>query len=107
MLLKSRRVHTLASSTVDAMAGGNIPNNEGRVTTRELYTALQDQNKERRKMEDRIMAKVDCIPAMKNQVDTNTKEIVRLRNRSNWVDVGLGAFTIFMAGLNEFWRRNG
>ncbi len=83
------------------MAGGADANNGGRVTTRELYDSLKELNKEqsdeRRAMEDRIMAKVDCLPALKNQVDTNKDEIKQLRRRSDLVDTLEGLFGIAVA----------
>ena len=81
--------------------GGNGPDNNGKVTTRELYDALnqlnRDQSSERRAMEDRIMAKVDCIPALKNQVDTNKDEIRQLRRRSDIIDTVEGLFGVAVA----------
>ena len=79
------------------MSGGTESNNGGRVTTRELYNALQDQNKERRDMEQRIMAKIDCLPALKNQVDTNKDEIKQLRRRSDVIDTLEGLFGVAVA----------
>ncbi len=79
------------------MSGGTEANNGGRVTTRELYNALQDQNKERWDMEQRIMAKVDCLPALKNQVDTNKDEIKQLRRRSDVIDTLEGLFGVAVA----------
>jgi hypothetical protein len=81
--------------------GGNGPNNGGRVTTRELYDALKemdkDQSTERRAMETRIMSKIDCIPVLKNQVDTNKDEIKQLRRRSDIIDTMEGLFGVAVA----------
>ena len=80
------------------MTGGN---NSGRVTTRELYDALKemdrDQSKERRGMEERIMDKIDCIPVLKERVDTNKEEIKQLRRRSDIVDTLEGLFGVAVA----------
>ena len=80
------------------MTGGN---NSGRVTTRELYDALKemdrDQSKERRGMEERIMGKIDCIPVLKERVDTNKEEIKQLRRRSDIVDTLEGLFGVAVA----------
>ena len=81
--------------------GGNGPNNGGRVTTRELYDALKemdkDQSTERRAMETRIMAKIDCIPVLKERVDTNKEEIKQLRRRSDIVDTLEGLLGVAVA----------
>lgn len=80
------------------MSGGD---NGGRVTTRELYDALKDmdkdQSKERKEMELRIMEKIDCIPVLKNQVDTNKDEIKQLRRRSDIIDTMEGLFGVAVA----------
>ena len=100
------------------MAGGSVPDNGGRVTTRELYdalkeinkdfnAALKEQSKERGDMEERIMEKIDCVPALQNQVETNSKEIDYIRKQSRWSDMGLGAFTIMVNIVSDAWRRNG
>ena len=79
------------------MAGGNGPNNGGRVTTAQFYEALLDtndriaasdkiQSEERAAMEIRLLEKLDGLP---NQVETNKDEITRLRNSSNAKDWGL------------------
>ena len=79
------------------MAGGNGPNNSGRVTTAQFYEALLDtndriaasdkiQSEERAAMEIRLLEKLDGLP---NQVETNKDEITRLRNSSNAKDWGL------------------
>ena len=104
------------------MPGGDDPTNGGRVTTREFYDALLQQNKDmtagfdkqngqRADMERRIIGKMDNVCKSVDQheirIENNEDEVKILRTRSNWLDIGLGAFTIFMAGLNELWRRNG
>ena len=80
------------------MTGGN---NGGRVTTRELYDALKelnrDQSTERREMEGRLMEKIDCIPVLKERVDTNKEEIKQLRRRSDIVDTLEGLFGVAVA----------
>ena len=79
------------------MAGGNGPNNSGRVTTAQFYEALLDnkdemkaaearQNEARIEMERRIMDELKGVPT---QVETNKDEITRLRNSSNAKDWGL------------------
>ena len=89
------------------MTGGE-PNNSGRVTTQQFYQALLDTNdrivdsdklqiKEREEMEVRIMAKIDCIPVLKERVDTNKDEIKQLRRRSDIVDTLEGLFGVAVA----------
>ena len=78
---------------------GGVPNN--RVTQKQLYDALMAQNKEGEDRERRIMAKLECLPRIEEQSKTNKDEITRLRNRSNWIDVGLGMFTLVAAAISN------
>ena len=55
---------------------GETPNN--RITTKQFYEALLDQNEQRSEMERRIMAELKGVPT---QVETNKGEIDRLRKR--------------------------
>ena len=82
----------------------------GRVTTREFYAELQEVRKEieqlREKqidklenMERRIMAKLDPLPALCNQVETNKKEIDTLRRQSNARDIFNGALAVIASSL--------
>jgi hypothetical protein len=87
-------------------APGGVPNNHGgRVTTRELYEALEKQNRDRSDQGRRIFEKLDelCVSVGRQDERTkrNTEEIEKLRNRSNWIDVGLGAFTVVMAAISN------
>jgi hypothetical protein len=74
------------------MPGGD-PNNGGRVTTRELYNALQEQNKERADMERRILGKMDAVCNLVNRQDErikrNSEEVEKLRTRSNVNDIAV------------------
>ena len=79
------------------MAGGNGPNNEGRVTTREFFNAqletnakidamALEQSEERAAMELRLTEKISGVPTQ--QVQTNKDEIDKLRKKSNYWDAG-------------------
>lgn len=92
--------------------GGNGPNNEGRVTTREFFNAQLDTNKEiaamalkqseeRAAMEIRILEKLDGLPT---QVQDNKDEIKTLRTQSRWTDVGLGALMLVVNVIADTWR---
>lgn len=48
-------------------------NNSGRVTTREFYEALLDQNKQREQMELRIIGKIDEVIAIHNDFQVRTE----------------------------------
>lgn len=85
------------------MAGGE-PSNEGRVTTRELYNALQEQNKERADMERRILTKMDnvcdSVSRQDERIKKNDREIEKLRNRSNLNDVAVGIGAAIAAAIS-------
>ncbi len=94
------------------MTGGNGPNNEGRVTTREFHNAQLDTNKEiaamalkqseeRAAMELRILEKLDGLPT---QVQDNKDEIKTLRTQSRWTDVGLGTLMLVVNVIADTWR---
>ena len=55
---------------------GETPNN--RITTKQFYEALLDQNEQRSEMERRIMAELKGVPT---QVDPKKGEIDRRRKR--------------------------
>ena len=93
------------------MAGGNSPNNSGRVTTREFHNAQLDtndriaasdkrQSEERAAMELRLVEKIGGVPI---QVQTNKEEIDRLRKRFNIVASieGLVAGAAVILGLRN------
>jgi len=86
------------------MAGGDDANNGGRVTTRELYDALQQQNRERAEMERRILGKLDDVCDVVSRHDERIKkndiEITNLRNRSNILDIALGVATALAATIS-------
>ncbi|MHC4336116.1 MAG: hypothetical protein ACYSUV_20565 [Planctomycetota bacterium] len=75
------------------MSGGE-PINGGRVTTRELYNALQHQNKERQDMERRIITKMDdvcdSVSRHDERIKRNEQEVDNLRTSSNVKDVAVG-----------------
>jgi len=58
----------------------------GRVSTREFYNALMKQNEHMEDMERRLMSKLSGLPKICNQVETNKKEIDKLRNSSRITD---------------------
>ena len=65
-------------------------NNEP-VGIRELYLLILKQNEERHAMEMRIVGRIEslmnCISPLETQVENNSDEIKRLRNRSNINDI--------------------
>ena len=78
---------------------GGTPNNK--VSTEKFYEALLKQNDRMDNMERRICGRLDtitdCLPKLKNQVDTNKDEIVHLRRRSDIVDTLEGLFGVAVA----------
>jgi len=48
-------------------------NNSGRVTTREFYEALLDQNKQREQMELRIVGKIDDVITLFHNFEVKTE----------------------------------
>jgi len=86
------------------MAGGDDANNGGRVTTRELYDALQQQNRERAEMERRILGKLDdvcdVVSRHDERIKKNDAEITNLRSRSNINDVAVGVAAAIAAAVS-------
>ncbi len=85
--------------------GGNGPNNEGRVTTREFFNAQMEtntkidalaltQSEERAAMEIRLLEKLDGVPL---QIQTNKDEIEKIRKKSNYWNAG-NTLGILIAG---------
>jgi len=76
------------------MAGGDETTNGGRVTIRELYNALKEQDKERAAMERNIIDKLDdicdSVSRHDERIKKNDAEIAVLRNRSNINDIAVG-----------------
>jgi len=100
------------------MAGGDDPSNGGRVTTRELYdvvikqkdelsAALIYQNRERAEMERRILAKIDYIPSLVTQVDTNKDEIDKLRTRYNFWNSLNSLGVMVGTAFSALWKNGG
>jgi hypothetical protein len=96
------------------MAGGNEVTNGGRVTTRELYNALQEQNKDRADMEQRLSDKIENIGNMVSRNDErikrNKEEIDFLRTKStrdDWISgisaaiVGAAAAIATVLGVKQ------
>lgn len=85
------------------MTGGD-PTNGGRVTLRELYNALNQQNKERADMERRILSKMDNVCEAVNRQDErikrNTEEVEKLRSRSNVNDIAVGIGAAIAAAVS-------
>ena len=84
----------------------NDTNNSGRVTTREFYDALLDQNKERADMERRLGDKLDGITssiaandekfkAQDKRIDENSGEIKKTRN----LNAGIALLASTIAGI--------
>ena len=73
------------------MTPGGEQNN--RVSTRDLFEAIQQQNKERHEMERRLAMKIDEIGVSVGRQDErikhNTEEIEKLRERSTITDVAI------------------
>ena len=85
----------------------------GRVTTREFYEALLDQNKQRADMETRLGDKIDLIHSdiakgevrfeamekrcvvIAKRVDTNTDDIKKVRN----LNAGIALLASTIAGI--------
>jgi len=97
------------------MAGDNAANNSGRVTTRELYNALQEinknmqtglneQNEARANMELRIMASLNVVSESTGRHDErikkNDREIEKLRSRSNVNDIMVGVGAAIAAAIS-------
>ena len=81
-----------------------MPNasNGGKVTTREFYNALLDQNKERANMERRLGIKIDGITlaisgidSMDKRIDENSSEIKKVRN----LNTGIALLASTIAGI--------
>ena len=104
------------------MSGGDDANNGGRVTTRELYNAQQEQtqalfnaihqqNRERADMERRIISKMDIVcdsvSRHDERIKKNEKEVEKLRTRSNVNDIAVGvAAAVSSAIAAVFGMRN-
>ena len=76
--------------------------NGGRVTTREFYDALLNQNKERSEMERRLGTKIDGISlsiakidSMDKRIDENSSEIKKVRN----LNTGIALLASTIAGI--------
>ena len=78
------------------MAEGNEAN--VRVTIRELFAAIHEQDRERAAMELRLMEKLNVLPAMCQQIQDNKEEIDALRKRSNILD-GVNFVSVAIAGV--------
>ena len=81
------------------MPGGDEIN--GRVTQRDLYKAILEQNKERAEMERRIMEELKCIQSLPTRVSRNEEEIERLRARSDVIDIALAVATAIGAFISS------
>lgn len=90
------------------MPGGAIEENGngGRVTIRELYNLILEQNQQRHDMERRIMDAIGelhaCSQAMDTRITNNTKEIDTLRdeaNRNNIIASTIAAIAGAVAGI--------
>jgi len=92
------------------MAGGDDASNGGRVTTRELYDALQQQNRERAEMERRIIGKLDavCDVVSRNEerIKHNKEDIESLKTRSNTWDIGNTIGVIIAGVITAFTAQN-
>jgi len=92
------------------MTGGDPVSNGGRVTTRELYNALQEQNKERADMERRILTKMDTVcdsvSRQDERIKRNSEEVEKLRGRSNVNDIAVGIGAAIAAAVSAVLGRN-
>ena len=92
------------------MTGGDPVSNGGRVTTRELYNALQEQNKERADMERRILTKMDSVcdsvSRQDERIKRNSEEVEKLRGRSNVNDIAVGIGAAIAAAVSAVLGRN-
>jgi len=91
------------------MAGGEVGNG-GRVTTRDLYEAVIQQNNERAEMERRIIAKMDtvCDLVSRNEerIKHNKEDIESLKTRSNTWDIGNTIGVIIAGVITAFTAQN-
>ena len=73
------------------VAPGGGPNNKA--TIREVYELLEKRDERDEKAHSTIIKKLDevclIVKGHDERVENNTKEIDKLRNRSNWFDGGL------------------
>ena len=92
--------------------------NGGRVSTREFYVALLDQNKERAAMESRLGDKIDLIHSdlaadaakfasldkscvvISKRIDDNSDEIKKVRNINTFIAL-LGSTIAGIIGVNR------
>lgn len=105
------------------MTGGADDSNGGRVTirelfnaqkeqTKELYAAIEAQNKERALSERRILDKLDdvgdSVIRQDERIKRNYEEVEKLRSRSNVNDIAVGiAAAITSAIAAAIGYRNG
>ena len=76
--------------------GDNEPIN-GRVTTSQFYRLQIEMINKQDEMERRIMGKLEQLPAVCKQVETNKEEIEKLRSKSNLFDI-INGFIAILAG---------
>ena len=72
----------------------------GRVTIRDLYEAIEKQNEKLAEVERRIMTRLEILPALQTQSETNKSEIDRLRSRSDGIDVIVAFVSAAMAAIS-------
>lgn len=73
--------------------------NNGRVTIRYLFEELEKRDDRIDKKLEKIIEKLDDLPGLCRQVDTNSKEIDRLRKGSDMKDTLLMLATIIGSAL--------
>lgn len=71
----------------------------GRVTTSQFYRLQIEMIQKQDEMERRIMGKLEDLPAVCRQVETNKEEIEKLRSKSNLFDVINGFIAVIAATL--------
>ena len=86
----------------------------GRITTKQFYEALIDQNKQRQDMEDRIMNRLRSLDYITRQVEDNKKglaavneDLRTLERRYNWWSGLNSMFGIAIGGLLAYLKSLG
>ncbi len=67
--------------------------NGGKVSMRQFYEALLDQNRRMEEMERRILSELAILPALQTKIEHSEDEINRLRARSDGIDIIIAAIS--------------
>ena len=83
-------------------------NDSGRVTTREFYNALLNQNDRMDTMERRILTRIDGVTegfATKKDVEDLEEDVADLKKRNKIIDVALSIGIIFSTTIGAIFGR--